>query len=187
MTKAQRRTVIGNLLFVSVVAAGVAWLLYRTDQNRLVQEFSQPYATITILPESLGQHKIAGTPYWSLSFSILAKKHHDCTEIVIERFVHKVGDSFPIVTNRDISPQLVPASANPSLIEGLDVRMPAPLGPGDYFVLIRSTCHVVNSDGNRVPLSPPAETFVCFNVPYIRPPLVEIQRLQPVSEDCRRR
>lgn len=186
MTRTQRRTAIGNLLFVAILAAGIAWLLYRTDQERIVEKVAQPYATLRILPDSLSQHPIAGSPHWGLFFSLSTLKRESCAEIIVERFVHKIGDLEPIARNIDISEEIVPAGNVERIIDGLNVRMPRPLGPGDYFMLIRSTCHVHDEDGNQLPLSPPAETFICFRVPSYALGHEEVQRLDPISETCRR-
>lgn len=183
MTRA-RRAMLGNLLFVAIIASGVAWLLYR--QDLVAHKADQPYTTMRILPDSLTQRPIADSSHWGLFYSIETLKRESCDEILVERFIHRIGETDQIAANRDISGEIVAAADTERVTHGLHVRLAKPLGHGDYFLLLRSTCYVAGDDGIKNALSPAAEAFVCFRVPQVMARSEEVQRLQPVSENCRR-
>lgn len=183
---ASRRMVISNLLFVAVVAVIVAAILYRTDPGRIVQTATKPYMTMLIQPDSLHQHQIDDTTQWGLFYTLETLKQNTCHEVLVERFLHRIGEPFPLASNRDISGEIVAPGDTERLTHGLHVRIPHALAPGDYFLLLRSTCYVTDDEGVKTALAPPAEAFVCFRVPPITDRSEEMQRLQPVSDNCRR-
>jgi hypothetical protein len=185
MTKTRKRALASNLLFVSVIAAGVAWFLARTDQERLAEQVSAPYMTLRILPDSLIQRPVTGGTDWDLFYSIEALKQRSCAEILVEKFVHQLGEIGPLASNRDLIGETVSPSPNPVIRVGLHVRLGGKLPPGEYFMLLRSTCYVT-ADGVKTALSPPAEAFLCFRVTTPSNPGEEFPRLTPVSENCSR-
>lgn len=180
----RRQLVLSNLLVGALIAAGVAWLLYRTDDQRLARETNRPYMTMEIVPDSLRQGVITGTSQWGLFYVLRALKQASCDEILIERFVHRLGEPAPIATNRDIHGEIVSAGPEKQITGQLYVRLVQPLDTGDYFLLLRSTCYVIE-EGERIAMTPPAEAYICFHVPdQIEAPLR--QRIRPISANCNR-
>lgn len=186
MTKTQRRSLAGNLLFVAVIAAGVAWFLARTDQARIAEQINAPYMTMRILPDSLIQRQLDGGKEWNLFYSAEALKQRSCAEILVEKFVHRLGESGPLASNRDLIGEVFPPTTEPVIRTGQFVRLGGKLSPGEYFILLRSTCYVSAADGSKAALSPPAEAFLCFRVTALSNPGEEFPRLAPISENCSR-
>lgn len=190
MTKTTRWVLISNLAFVSLIATIVAVLLFRTDADRIAQEvrakIEDPYATMAIVPESLAQHPIKYTSNWGLFFSMRMTKKVTCDEIRVQRVVQRIGHPTPVANNTDISTEVVPGDVEDQLVEGLHVRMHGPLGPGDYLVVLISTCLLIDDAGVRTPLLGKAETYICFRVPPGPDGTFVEEPFQPISENCTR-
>lgn len=186
----KHKAAISNLLFVGVVAAIVAFLLWRTDAERIVREVQtkveEPYAVMAIVPDSLAQHPIPHTSNWGLFYSLKMKKGVTCDEIRVQRVVQRIADPGPLANNTDIFAEIVDQASGEQIVDGLYVRMHGPLGPGDYLLVLISTCLVIAEDGVRVPLLGKAETHLCFRVPEgVEGAFVE-EPFQPISENCSR-
>lgn len=181
---------ISNMLFVAVLAAIVAFLLWRTDAERIVLEVQkkveEPYATMKIVPDSLEQHPIPHTTNWGLFYNILVSKPVKCSEIRVQRIVQRIGEPTPIANNTDVSKEIVEAAPIEQLVEGLHVRLHAPLGSGDYLLVIISTCLIVNGDSEKESLPGKAEAWICFRVPEVPEGTFFEDHMQPISENCSR-
>lgn len=176
-----------DLAFCLLLVAGVVFLLWRTDRERLVEIAIEPYAAMEIIPESLEHAPIADSNgEWGLFFGARVLKNQSCEEIIVERFVHRMGEAAALATNRDISAETVKPSPDTQIVPGLHAKLTKPLEPGDYFFLLRSTCYVADEKIGKMQLGPPAEAFICFHVPEHHGHPMDRQLLQPVSENCRR-
>jgi len=176
-----------NILVCLAVAAVVASVLYRTDRERIASQVAEPYARIEIIPDSIEQRPIEGSTQWGLFYDLRSLKTTECDEVVVERLVQVIGSAFPVANSREITGELVKAGPDERITSGLHVALTGPLAPGNYFMLLRATCFQNDPEApGRRALSPPAEAFVCFSVPGVRPTPLGRERLQPVSENCRR-
>ena len=178
-----------DFLFVSAVAGVTALALLQIQFPTKHALDTEPYAAIEIIPDSLVQRPVlAGGTEWSLFYSIRILQAVACDDVVVERFLHKLDDPFPYANNRDVLPDQAKPSSRPIVMKGHQVHLGAPLGPGNYFFLMRSSCNIADptKPGKR-PVGLPAESYVCFQVPELPTETGNfIRRLQPVSENCRR-
>ena len=153
-----------------IVAAIVAFFMWRTGSDRILQISSEPYAVIEVVPESLSMARLVDEEerdHWLITYDLrVVSKRLPCSEILITRRLDRIGESTTAAINIVPSRPLAQVSSKPALIAGQAMQLSRPLPPGSYVIMIEILCFQEDGEGILVASSPPARSApVCFQIP----------------------
>lgn len=166
MTRAQRRSLAANLLFVSVIAAGVAWFLARTDQTKIAEQ-TAPYMALRIEDRDI-QQVLTSTESgrkWRLLFTTTVEsKSVSCDQVQVAKRLQRLDDPRVFASEESPTREVVRANRDRPVHIRAQLGLPGPMPAGAYVLTMTNTCYTLNPDKTLSQFGLSATATVCFLV-----------------------
>jgi hypothetical protein len=131
---------LGMAVFAVVCVMIGFGILWRTDPSNILRTANEPFADISIQPESLQEafvqeSEASGT--WTLRYRVMVSdRRSDCGSLFIHKQVWNDKLATPIANNGVPSTPIYPATSSDQII-----ILEGPLAPGRYTLMVSIQCY----------------------------------------------